>query len=169
MTVKWDMNPQTPFSNHTEALQKIWPKRAAYLAAHGSYVAYLQLLLDRASLPASTWAVPNVTNIAAMVAEMGCLYPEMPKLNAIVLGRFLNRILFPLLRWHGGYHAVAKGYCDVVEYQETTNYRLPEVRRSRTAFERFTKNEVTWSNDLDQWHAFNCSEGYVDEDGRVSA
>jgi hypothetical protein len=147
------MYQQASLSNHTEANPKILPKRAAYTASHWPYVSYLHLLLDRASLPASTWALPNVTNMAAMVSELRALYPEVPRLNAIVLGRFLHRFLSPLLKWHGGYYAEAKGRCGVLLHRETTAYRLPEVQRSRVAFEAFTQTEFTWSNDFDQWHA----------------
>jgi hypothetical protein len=153
LTVKWEMNQQASLPNHTEANPKILPKRAAYVASHWPYVNYMELLLDRASLPASTWALPNVTNMAAMVSELRSLYPEAPRLNAIVLGRFLHRFLSPLLTWHGGYYAEAKRRFGALHHCETTAYRLPEVQRSRMAFEAFTQTEFTWSNDFDQWRA----------------
>ena len=149
------MNQLASLPNLTERSPKLVRQRAAYMAAHKPYVNYLHLLLDRASLPASVWALPNVTNMAAMVSELQSLYPEAPRLNAIVLGRFLHRILSPLLTWHGGYHAEAMGHGGVLLHRETTSYRLPEVQRSRVAFEAFTQTEFTWSNDFDQWRGID--------------
>lgn len=147
-----------PCSNPTDYAPQQLRKRRAYLAAHMPYVDYLRLILDRASLPNSTSAQPNVTNIAAMAHELQGMNPRVVGLNAVVLGRFLHRILYPLLTWHGGYHALGKGHCGADIFQETTVYRLPEIGRSRAAFADFTETANRWSNDHDQWQWPNRGE-----------
>ena len=145
-------------SNLTETTVKKLRQRAAYLAAHGEYLGYLRHLLDTATLPASTQALPNLTNMAAMVQELQSLHPHIPNLNAIVFGRLLNRVLPSLLTWHGGQCPVRHLPRGILLILETTIYRFPEVGRARAAYQRYTMRVVEWSNDHDQWQAFNCGD-----------
>ena len=145
-------------SNHTEATSKILATRACYVAAHTEYFDYLLHLLDTATLPASTQALPNLTNMAAMVQELQSLHPHIPNLNAIVFGRLLNRVLPSLLTWHGGQCPVRHLPRGILLILETTIYRFPEVGRARAAYQRYTMRVVEWSNDHDQWQAFNCGD-----------
>ena len=145
-------------SNHTEPSAKKLHKRARYIAKHRPYVDYLLLLLERASLPASTYAQPNVTSMAAMVEELRTLNPNNLELNHIVLGRFLNRVLFPLLTWHGGTYGAQHLSPNILLIMETTIYRFPEVGRSRAALEAFGMCGIEWSYDLDQWQCVSCGD-----------
>ena len=142
-----------PRSNHTENNARLLRQRAAYVERHQPYIAYLHLLLDRASLPASKWAQPNLTNMAAMVHELRGLNPEIEGLNGVVLGRFLHSILSPLLTWHGAQHLAspAFGLPPFISIESTT-YRFPEVTRTRVLFEAFCVT-ADWSTDFDQWQA----------------
>jgi hypothetical protein len=141
----------TNVSNHTESDAKKLRKRFRYISKHCVYLDYLRLLLDRASLPASTFALPNTSNMAALSQELRELYPHIPDLNHIVLGRVLNRVLPSVLTWHGGQHAMQVWPRSILLIMETTIYRFPEVGRGRTAFESFAMRTVRWRNDLDQW------------------
>ncbi len=143
----------TKVSNHTESNAKKLRKRVRYIGKHWAYLDYLRLLLDRASLPGSTFALPNTSNMAAMSQELRELYPHIPDLNHIVLGRVLNRVLPSVLTWHGGQHAVQLWPRNILLIMETTTYRLPEIGRGRKSFELFVMRTVHWSNDLDQWQA----------------
>ena len=145
-------------SNHTETCPKKLRKRAAYVAAHREYFEYLRRLLDAATLPASTQALPNLTNMAAMVQELQSLHPHIPNLNAIVFGRLLNRVLPSLLTWHGGQCPVRYLPRGILLILESTKYRFPEVGRARAAFEHFTMSVVLWSNNHDQWQCISCSD-----------
>ena len=145
-------------SNPTETTVKKLRQRAAYVAAHRTYLIYLLHLLDTATLPASTQAQPNLTSMAAMVQELRSLHPHMPNLNAIVFGRLLNRVLPSLLTWHGGQCPVRHLPRGILLILETTIYRFPEVGRARAAYERYTMRIVEWSNDHDQWQCTNCGD-----------
>lgn len=138
-------------SNHTETSPQKLLKRAAYVAAHREYFDYLRLLLDRAALPCCNVHLPNLTTIAAMVAELRALNPSVPWLNSVVFGRMLQRVLAPLLTWHGGKQANWYSPTHVSVIVETTIYRFPEVQKARFGFERFIDTEWSWQNDLDQW------------------
>ncbi len=143
-------------SNHTETSPQILLKRAAYVAAHRQYFDYLRLLLDRAALPHCNGHLPNLTTMAAMVGELRELNPTVPWLNAVVLGRLLNRILPNLLTWHGGRHAGLQLPCRTDVLVETTVYRFPEVQRAKLAAEQFVGIGIEWSNNLDQWQTTKC-------------
>ena len=145
-------------SNHTETYHKKLRKRAAYVAAHREYFEYLRRLLDAATLPASTQALPNLTNMAAMVQELQSLHPHAPNLNAIVFGRLLNRVLPSLLTWHGGQCPARYLPRGILLILESTKYRFPEVGRARAAFEHFTMSVVLWSNNHDQWQCISFSD-----------
>jgi hypothetical protein len=145
-------------SNHTEPSAKKLHKRTRYIAKHRPYVDYLLLLLDRVSLPASTYAQPNVTSIGAMVDELRLLNPSVAELNSIVLGRFLHRVLSPLLTWHGGQYSARYLPRNILMSLETTIYRFPEVGRSRAALEAFGMCGIEWSNDFDQWQCVSCGD-----------
>ena len=139
-------------SNHTETSAKVLSKRAAYLTVHREYIAYLQHLLDTATLPASEVPLPNMTTMAAMVGELRAIHAPAPWLNSIVLGRVLHRVLpSPLLTWHGGQHSARHLPARILIILETTIYRFPELGRARAAFELFGRCGVEWSNDFDQW------------------
>ena len=143
-------------SNPTETTVKKLRQRAAYVAKHRAYFGYLRHILDTATLPASTQ--PNLTSMAAMVRDLQSLYPYTPNLNAIVLGRLLNRVLPSLLTWHGGQCPVRHLPRGILLILETTIYRFPEVGRARAAYQRYTMRVVEWSNDHDQWQALNCDD-----------
>ena len=145
-------------SNHTETCPKKLRKRAAYVAAHREYFEYLRRLLDAATLPASTRALPNLTNMASMVQELQSLHPHAPNLNAIVFGRLLNRVLPSLLTWHGGQCPARYLPRGILLILESTKYRFPEVGRARAAFEHFTMSVVLWSNNHDQWQCISFSD-----------
>jgi hypothetical protein len=81
-----------PHSNHTETSAQLLLKRAAYVVAHREYFDYLHLLLDRAALPHCNVDLPNLTTMAAMVAELQDMNPTLPRLNGVVLGRVLHRL-----------------------------------------------------------------------------
>ena len=139
-------------SNLTETGTKILHRRAAYVTAHCEYLCYLCHLLDSATLPASEVPLPNMTTIAAMVAQMRAMHPTAPWLNGVVLGRVLHRVLpSPLLTWHGGLHSCQHLPDRPFVAVETTIYRFPEVRRSRQALENFSNQTIAWSGDVDQW------------------
>jgi hypothetical protein len=140
-------------SNLTETSRQILSKRAAYVASHREYFYYLHLLLDRAALPQCNISQPNLTTMAAMVAELQELCPTAPWLNVVVLGRMLHRVLAPLLTWHGGRQNKWHPLTHVPLFAETTVYRFPEVRKARIGFERFNGEEWNWSNDHDQWQS----------------
>ena len=145
-------------SNHTEPSAKKLHKRNRYIAKHRPYVDYLLMLLERASLPASTVAQPNVTSMAAMAEELRALNPNNSELNHIVLGRFLNRVLSPLLTWHGGTYVARHLSPDILLIMETTIYRFPEIGRSRAALEAFGTCGIEWSYDFDQWQCVSCGD-----------
>lgn len=143
-------------SNHTETNAKVLPKRAAYVAAHREYFEYLQLLLDRAALPHCNVHLPNLTTMAAMVAELRVLNPTAPWLNEVVLGRLLHRVLPRLLKWHGGKQSVFASVYSTHFFIETTVYRLPEILLARRSFAMFVLQEIAWSNEHDQWQLKSC-------------
>jgi hypothetical protein len=145
-------------SNHTEPSAKKLHKRNRYIAKHRPYVDYLLLLLDRASLPASTYAQPNITSMGAMVDELRLLNPDVAELNSIVLGRFLHRVLPTLLTWHGGQYSARYLPKNILISLETTIYRFPEVGRSRAALEAFGMCGIEWPNDFDQWQWVSCDD-----------
>ena len=145
-------------SNPTEPSAKKLQKRTRYIAKHRPYVDYLLLLLERASLPAGTHAQPNVTSMAAMVDELRTLNPNKSELNHIVLGRFLNRVLSPLLTWHGGTYVARHLSPDILLIMETTIYRFPEIGRSRAELEAFGTCGIEWSYDFDQWQCVSCGD-----------
>jgi len=145
-------------ANHTEPSAKQLHKRTRYIAKHRPYVDYLFLLLERASLPASTYAQPNVTSMAAMVEELRKLNPNDSGLNHIVLGRFIHRVLSSLLTWHGGTYAAQLLSPNILLIMETTVYRFPEVGRSRAALEAFGMCGFEWSHDFDQWQRVSCDD-----------
>jgi hypothetical protein len=153
-----------PHSNHTDWNPKVLSKRVAYVAAHREYFDYLHLLLDRAALPHCDVYLPNLTTMAAMVHELRKLNPTVPWLNAVVLGRLLNRILPNLLTWHGGRHSGWQLPCRTHVLVETTVYRFPEVQRAKLASEQFVGIGIEWSNNLDQWQ----TNQYLSEDGELS-
>jgi hypothetical protein len=138
-------------SNHTETNPQLLLKRAAYVATHREYFGYLRLLLDRAALPRCDAYLPNLTSMAAMVAEMREMNPTTPWLNGVVLGRMLHRVLPRLLTWHGGrleeWHSASK----LSVTQETTIYRFPMVWQCRSAVADFMVAKLAWTNDHDQW------------------
>jgi hypothetical protein len=138
-------------SNHTETSPQILLKQAAYVAAHREYFAYLHLLLDRAALPHCNVHLPNLTTMAAMVAEMRDMNLTAPWLNAVVLGRVLHRVLPTLLAWHGTSYVVCCMSQRVPFHLSTTCYRFPEVVKARNAFESFVGESMDWLNDYDQW------------------
>ena len=139
-------------SNHTETNSKVLRQRAVYAAAHCEYFDYLRHLLDTATLPASNAPLPNMTTMAAMLAEMRAMHPTAPWLNAIVLGRVLHRVLpSPLLTWHGGKHVTYSLPLGSPVCVATSVYRFPEVKRARRAIEVGLLQERTWSNNFDQW------------------
>jgi hypothetical protein len=140
-------------SNHTEPSPRILLKRAAYVAAHREYFDYLCMLLDRAALPHCNVHLPNLTTIAAMVAELQDMNPTLPWLNSVVLGRVLHRLLPGLLKWHGSAHSVCLEGHPVQIHLSTTCYRFPEVGRARIAYEMFSDARVDWSNYCDQWQS----------------
>ena len=144
--------------DHTEPSAKKLHKRTRYIAKHRPYVDYLLMLLERASLPASTVAQPNVTSMAAMVEELRTLNPNNSELNHIVLGRFLNRVLSPLLTWHGGTYVARHLSPDILLIMETTIYRFPEIGRSRAELEAFGTCGIEWSYDFDQWQCVSCGD-----------
>ena len=146
------------YSNHTEPSVKKLHKRARYIAKHRPYVDYLLLLLERVSLPSSTYAQPNVTSMGAMVEELRLLNPDVAEVNSIVLGRFLHRVLSPLLTWHGGQYSARYLPKNILISLETTIYRFPEVWRSRAALEAFGMCGIEWSNDFDQWQCVSCDD-----------
>ncbi len=145
-------------SNPTENSYQKLRKRNRYIAKHRPYLDYLLLLLERASLPASTYAQPNITSMAAMVEELRKLNPNNSRLNHIVLGRFLHRVLSPLLTWHGGTYAAQHLSPNILLIMETTIYRFPEVGRSRSALEAFGMCGIEWSYDFDQWQWVRCGD-----------
>ena len=145
-------------SNHTEHHTKTLARRARYAAAHKEYFDYLHHLLDTATLPASTYAQPNVTSMADMMVELRAAHRAALWLNAVVLGRLLNRILPSLLTWHGGYCPARNLPRGILLVLETTKYRFPEVGRARAAYERYTNSVVDWSNNCDQWQWINCGD-----------
>lgn len=152
MTVKWAMNSQALLSNHTETNSQILSKRVAYVAAHREYFVYLHHLLNTAMLPASCVPLPNMTTIAAMVAEMRAMHPTAPWLNGVVLGRVLHKVLpTPLLTWHGGRHGSWHPLSPTRVFVETTAYRVPEIQKAKLAFEHFTGEDLNWCHDHEQW------------------
>ena len=139
-------------SNHTETNSKVLRQRAVYAAAHHEYFVYLHHLLDIAALPASDAPLPNMTTMAAMVMELRAMHPTVPRLNGVVLGRVLHRVLPPpLLTWHGGLHQCLHLPNHSLFAVETTIYRFPEVGRSRQAFENYSNRTIVWSSVVDQW------------------
>ena len=143
----------------TETTPKILASRASYVAAHRPYFDYLHHLLDTATLPASDVPLPNLTTIAAMVAELRAMHPAAPWLNGVVLGRLLHRVLpSPLLTWHGSRHSDTQMWVPVPILRETTTYRFPMVQRCRCAFIEFVDGEISWSNSPDQWQCASRSE-----------
>lgn len=138
-------------SNHTETSTKVLRQRAAYVAAHREYFAYLHHLLDTATLPASDVPLPNMTTMAAMVAEMRAMHPRAAWLSGVVLGRLLHRVFSPMLTWHGGRHSVCRQYSRMTFSVETTIYRFCEVPRGRKAFKFYASKEQGWTNNYDQW------------------
>lgn len=149
-------------SNHTETVAQLLSKRVAYVAAHREYLAYLRHLLDTATLPASAAPLPNMTMMAAMVAEMRAMHPTAPWLNGVVLGRVLHRVLpTPLLTWHGTNH-LFRAYPQRVQIQmATTCYRFPEVRKARNFFALFMGEIWDWSNEFDQWQLTNLTREHA--------
>ena len=143
-----------PRSNLTDADAKILHRRAAYVAAHRQYFDYLRHLLDTATLPASDVPLPNMTTMAAMVAEMRAMHPTAPRLNGVTLGRVLHRVLpSPLLTWHGGRHVTYSLPSGSAVFMATTVYRFSEVQKARWAFKFHSKQTVVWHNNYDQWQA----------------
>jgi hypothetical protein len=142
-----------PHSNHTETSSQILLKRAAYVAAHREYFDYLHLLLDRAALPHCNVHLPNLTTMAAMVAELQDMNHMVPWLNSVVLGRVLHRLLPGLLKWHGSDHAIWFHGNQVQIHLSTTCYRFPEVSKARIAYEMFSDSRIDWRNDFDQWRS----------------
>lgn len=140
-------------SNHTEQTPQKLANRMAYVMDHLVYFDYLQTLLDRAALPHCNIYEPNLTSMAAMVAELRELNPTLPWINAIVLGRVLHRVLPRLLTWHGASHAARGKFCRVPIILPTTTYRFCEVSTGREAFELFVGESLHWSNDYDQWQS----------------
>jgi hypothetical protein len=145
-------------SNHTETSPQKLLKRAAYVAAHREYFDYLRLLLDRAALPHCDAYLPNLTSMAAMVAEVREMNPTAPWLNGVVLGRMLHRVLPRLLTWHGGRLEEWHSACKLNVTQETTVYRFPTVQRCRSAVADFVATKPAWTNDYDQWQGRVCEE-----------
>jgi hypothetical protein len=157
-------------SNLTETTPKIVARRASYVATHTEYFYYLLYLLDTATLPASDTPLPNLTTMAAMVAELRAMHPAAPWLNGVVLGRLLHRVLPPpLLTWHGSRHAAYSLPCGLPIYVATTVYRFPEVLRARQSFERFIGEKAAWSNDVDQWRVSTDFQGAAKIDGHLLA
>ena len=148
----------TQLSNHTETSPQKLLKRASYVAAHREYFDYLRLLLDRAALPHCSVHLPNLTTMAAMVAELQGLYPTTPWLNGVVLGRLLHRVLPILLTWHGGEHDEWHSACKLNVTQQTTVYRFPTVGWCRSAVADFVVAKPAWTNDRDQWQGHACEE-----------
>jgi hypothetical protein len=146
-----------PRSNHTETSAQLLLKQAAYVAAHREYFDYLHLLLDRAALPHCNVHLANLTTMAAMVTELQELNPTAPWLNAVVLGRLLNRVLPRLLTWHGASHVAGSISQRVPIHLSTTTYRFCEVGRARKAFEFFVDESLAWSNDFDQWQTMGAN------------
>jgi hypothetical protein len=138
-------------SNHTDRSPKKLSKRSAYVAAHREYFDYLYLLLNRAALPCCNQSLPNLTTMAALVGELRELNPAAPWINAVVLGRLLNRVLPGLLRWHGSTYAVSRLSPYSPFYATTTEYRFCEVGRARLALTAFLMSELEWESDHDQW------------------
>lgn len=138
-------------SNLTETCREVLRHRAAFLTAHREYIEYLQHLLDTATLPASEVPLPNMTTMAAMVAEMRPMHPTAPWISGVVLGRVLHRVLpAPLLTWHGSRHQYfLSGSLPVT--CETTLYRFPMVQRCRTALSEYLATPAVWLNAHDQW------------------
>jgi hypothetical protein len=140
-----------PPSNLTEPSSQILSQRARYVAAHREYLDYLHLLLNRAALPHCNRYLPNLTSIAALVGELRELNPAAPWLNAVVLGRLLNRVLPGLLHWHGNSYAVSRQPSYPPLIVTTTEYRFCEVGRARLAYSAFLMSELEWESDYDQW------------------
>jgi hypothetical protein len=140
-------------SNHTEQTPQQLANRMAYVVDHLVYFDYVQTLLDRAALPHSNIYQPNLTSMAAMVAELQELNPTSPWLNAVVLGRVLNRVLPRLLTWHGVSRVEGETPQRVPILLTTTAYRFCEVFKAREAFELFVGESLGWSNDYDQWQS----------------
>ena len=138
-------------SNHTEPSAPILPKRAAYVAAHREYFAYLHLLLDRAALPHCNVHLPNLTTMAAMVNELRELNTTAPWLNSVVLGRVLRRVLPKFLKWHGGKQVLSLPGNSPLMHVETTVYRFPEVKSARFEYDTFSGRLGKWSTNFDQW------------------
>jgi hypothetical protein len=145
-------------SNHTETSPQLLLKRAAYVATHREYFDYLKLLVDRAALPDCNQQLPNLTTMAAMVAEMREANPTAPWLNGVVLGRMLHRVLPRLLTWHGGRLEEWHSACKLNVTQETTVYRFPMVWQCRSAVADFVVAKLAWTNDHDQWQGRVCEE-----------
>lgn len=147
-----------PPSNHTDTDPQKLLKRATYVAAHREYFDYLHLLLDRATLPHSNGYLPNLTTMAAMVAELQVLNSTAPWLNGVVLGRFIHRVLPGLLTWHGGIYTIHGARSQAQLAVETTIYRFPEVTGARQSFDAYVPNWQIWTNELDQWQGKNNFE-----------
>jgi hypothetical protein len=140
-------------SNHTEQTPQQLANRMAYVIDHLAYLDYVQILLDRAALPRCNIHQPNLTSMAAMVAELQELNPTAPWLNGVVLGRVLNRTLPRLVTWHGVSHVAGGVSLRVPIHVSTTTYRFCEVGKARKAFELFVGESLGWSNDYDQWQS----------------
>lgn len=138
-------------SNHTEQTPQQLANRMAYIVDNLVYFDYVKTLLDRAALPHCNIYQPNLTSMAAMVAELQELNPTVPWINAIVLGRVLHRVLPRLLTWHGASHAARDMPRRVPINLTTTTYRFCEVFKAREALELFVGERLHWSNDFDQW------------------
>jgi hypothetical protein len=120
---------------------------------HNANFSFLHLLLDRAVLPNCNIHLPNLTTMAAMITELIDSNPTAPRLNAVVWGRVLHRVLPGLLTWHGGLHSFVPAGSHCCAFKETTIYRFSEVLCCRNALAAFMNRKLFWPNDFDQWQS----------------
>ena len=141
-------------ANPTEPDAKELVRRAAYVAAHRPYFAFIAHLLETARLPTCRCRWANVTTISALTTALTRLHPEVIGLNGIVLGRVMHRVVPGLLTWHGEVHPVAVSPYGTAIFGQTTAYRFPELWRARQSFELCTGRTIRW-NSLTEWQSIH--------------
>jgi hypothetical protein len=108
-------------------------------------------ILEGGRLPQNWIAGPNSTTIKAMVEELHHLYRDAWRIDAVSLGRFINKALPNVRRFQGGTYFVKKVDSGFLS-ERSTQYIFPPLERCRHDFAKFMNMPVTWA-DVEEWQS----------------